>query len=881
MGTMAPPRAAVGAACTVSTELLERSVEQRLLGDSVEAVRADSRGRVVLIGGEAGVGKTALLRAFCDDCAGVRILWGACDALFSPRPLGPFLDIAEHTNGELERLVKTAARPHEVATALMDELRARSPTILVVEDLHSADEATLDVLRLLAARIEMVPVCLVASYRDDELDRGHRLRIVLGELPTGEGTSRINLAPLSAAAVATLAEPVGVDADELYRKTAGNPFFVTEVIAAPADAIPHTVSDAVHARAARLTPAARRLLDAVAVVGPEAELWLLESLAPDDVERMEECLSSGILAPVSGAVAFRHELARLAIEESLAPNGRLELHRHALRALEDAPGEHDAARLAHHAEAAGDSDAVLRFAPVAGARAMSLGASREAAGQYARALRFADGLEPGARGNLFDRRAYACYLIGDLEEALVAQRNALECHRQQGDPRREGNSLRLLSRLLRYVGRREDAMQAGLEAVRVLQALPPGHELAMAYCNVSHLYMSLESAEETIAWGERALELADVLDDVEARVYALMNIGTIDVLESGRTEKLERSLELARAAGLDEDAGRAYVGLTWWSPRGRSYAHADRYLREGLEYCCERGLNLWRLYLLAWRARSQFDRGHWDEALAAASLVLDDRRATPMPRIVALSVLGLGRARRGDPDVWPALDEAWALARSTGELQRIEPVAAARAEAAWLEGRPDAVAEATDLALDLARRRGATWIVGELVCWRMRAGIDDAPADVGDPWKPVLDGDATRAAQLWSRLDSPYDAALALAESDDEATVRSGLEVLQRLGARPAAAIVSRRLRERGARGLPRGPRPATQANPANLTSREVEVLGLVADGLQNARIAERLFLSRKTVDHHVSSILRKLGVRTRGEAGIEAARLGLSAQNG
>jgi DNA-binding CsgD family transcriptional regulator/tetratricopeptide (TPR) repeat protein len=836
----------------------------------------------MLIGGEAGVGKTALLRAFCDDRGDVRLLWGACDALFTPRPLGPLLDIAETTHGQLEELVKGAARPHEVASALMDELRTRSPTILVLEDVHAADEATLDVLRLLARRVDTVPAFVLASYRDDELDRGHPLRIVLGELPAGEATSRVKLAPLSAAAVAQLAEPVGVDAEELYRKTAGNAFFVTEVLAAGADVVPDTVRDAVHARATRLSPPARMLLDAVAVAPPQAELWLLDSLAGDAVDRLEECLSSGVLASLTGAVAFRHELARLAIEESVPPNRKLELHRKALRALEDPPrGVPDLARLAHHAEAAGDPDAVLRFASAAGSRAMSLGASREAAAQYARALRFAEGLALDARGDLFDRRAYACYLIGEFDEALEAQQHALTCHRQVGDRRREGDSLRLLSRLLRYLGRTEDAMEAGREAVAVLDRLAPSHELAMAYCNLSHLYMSVEKEEQTIAWAARAFDLAERLDDSEAAVYALINLGTIELLAGDqKTDKLERSLELAREAGLDEHAGRAFVALTWWSPRGRAYAAADRYLDSGLEYCAERGLDFWRLYLLAWRARSQLDRGHWDAAVDAATLVLSDPRATPMPRITALAVLGVVRARRGDPDVWTPLDEAWALAEPTGELQRIEPAAAARAEAAWLAGRHEDVAAATSLALGLATDRRAWWIVGELACWRQRAGIEEALSRAAGPWAAELAGEWRQAAQLWTKLDSPYETALAFSESDDEQTVRRGLDELHRLGAQAAAAIVARRLRERGVRGLPRGPRPETQENPANLTARELEVLGLVAQGLRNAQIAERLFLSKKTVDHHVSAILRKLEVRTRGEAAVHAARLGLVSQD-
>jgi DNA-binding CsgD family transcriptional regulator/tetratricopeptide (TPR) repeat protein len=870
----------VAPALSTSGELLERGPELSVLAKCLATVRGTSRGSVVLVGGEAGVGKTALLHRFCDERPGAaRVLWGTCDALLTPRPLGPFLDIAEATSGELAEVVASGARPHEVAAALTRELRTRSPTILVLDDVHSGDEATLDVLRLLARRVEAVPGLLLVSYRDDELDRSHPLRVLFGDLATSESISRMKLAPLSAVAVAQLAAPAGVDAEELFRKTSGNPFFVTEALAAGVDEVPQTISDAVLARTARLSATARALLDAVAIVPPPTELRLLESLADNAVDRLEECLSSGVLASVLEGVAFRHELARLAVEESLPPNRRLELHRKALRALEHSPsGSPDLARLAHHADAAGDADSVLEYAPAAAERAASVGASREAAAQYARALRYADRLTPQARAKLFDRRAYACYVVGEFDEAIAAQQHALECHRQPRDERREGDSLRSLSRLLRYVGRTEEAMRVGQEAVAVLERLPLGHELAMAYCNLSHLYMHLDDVEATIEWARRALGVAEDLDDPESLVYALTNIGSVEQLagQSG-AESLERSVELAREAGLEEHAGRAFVGLTWWSPRGRSYAAADRYFEPALEFCTERGLDLWRSFLLAYRARSELDRGHWDAAVESARHVLCNPRAAHVPRVTALAVLGVVRARRGDPDVWPPLDEAWELAESTGELQRIEPAAAARAEAAWLARRLDAVAEATSLALDLAVARGAWWIVGEMAYWRRRAGIEEVLTPVGEPWASELAGDWRRAAELWAALDSPYEGALALADSDDEQTVRGAFEALHRLGGQAAAAIVARRLRQRGARGLRRGPRPSTQRNPANLTSRQLEVLALVAQGLRNAQIAQRLVLSEKTVDHHVSAILRKLGVHTRGQASLEAVRLELT----
>jgi DNA-binding CsgD family transcriptional regulator len=868
------------------SELLERSRDLSALGDALGTAVRSSRGRLVLVGGEAGGGKTALLRQFCDEQRGAaRILWGSCDPLFTPRPLGPLLDIAELTGGHLDELVKSSARPHEVVAALVRELRTRTPTVVVFEDVHWADEATLDVLRLLGRKIDAVPALMLASYRDDELDRAHPLRIVIGELATGEAVGRLKVEPLSPAAVAKLAEPHGVDADELYRKTGGNPFFVTEALAAGEQEIPQTVRDAVLARAARLSPAARTLLETIAVAPPQVELWLLEALAGDAVDRLDECLASGMLTSEPGGVAFRHELARLAVEEALPPDRRAALHRKALAALAaPSSGAPDAARLAHHAEAAGDSEAVLEYAPSAAERAASLGAHREAAAQYARALRFADDLSPDERAELLDRRAHECFLTDQNVEAIEALEQALEHHRQIGDRRKEGDSLRALAQSLWCPGRTTEAEDAARRAVTVLETLPPGRELAMAYSSLSAVCKDAENADEALRWGARATELAERLEDPEiVVVHALNTIGTVEFLAglpAGR-EKLERSVELAEQTGLESHVARGFVHLVWPAIRQRLHRVAARHLEAGLAYCSDRGLELHRLYLLGYRSRSELDQGRWTDAVDSAELVLRVPRHSTIPRIVALVVLGLVRARRGDPGPWAPLDEAWALAEPSGELQRIGPAAAARAEVAWLEGRREAVAEATEAALELALSRRASWVIGELAYWRWRAGIKEKiPPGAAEPYALQLAGDWARAAQRWAEIGCPYEAALALSDADDEATLRRSLDQLHRLGAQPAATIVARRLRERGARGLPRGPRPATRENPANLTARELDVLGLVAQGLRNAEIAERLFLSEKTIDHHVSAILRKLDVRTRGEASAEAVRLGLAGQD-
>ena len=354
--------------------LLERGAETAALEGMLEAVRG-GEGRMALLDGEAGSGKTALIDSFCRRAAGsLRLLRGGCDPLFTPRPLGPLIEVAEATGGELQRLVEESSQPFEVASALLRELQGARPVVLVLEDANWADEATLDVIRLLGRRVAEARALVVVSFRGRELSRAHPLRVLLGEIATADTVTRIQLEPLSAAAVASLARPHGIDADELHRRTGGNPFFVTEVLASGQEEIPVTAREAVLARAARLPEQARLLLEAVAVVPQQTEIWLLEALAGDAIDELERCLEAGMLASEAGGVAFHHELAREAIEQALPAHRRAELHRVALTALAQPPhGDPDLARLAHHAEASGDVGAVLRYAPAAGERAATLG----------------------------------------------------------------------------------------------------------------------------------------------------------------------------------------------------------------------------------------------------------------------------------------------------------------------------------------------------------------------------------------------------------------------------------------------------------------------------------------------------------------------------
>jgi len=868
------------------TGLLERHDLLAELAALAQAAAA-GQGATVLVSGEAGIGKTSLLERFAAGHERGRVLWGGCESLATPRPLGPLHDIATQASSALRAAL---ARPHDRAAlfgAVLDELaRPPMPTLLIFEDVHWADEATLDLVKFLGRRIHRLPALLVLSHRDDIASLA-ALRPVLGELPASHLT-RIAVPPLSRDAVdALVAAAARGDGAGVFAATGGNPFFVTELLR-HGDAgfgVPATVRDAVLGRAAHLGPEAMQVLQLVAIVPRQVELGLVAEVLAPSSDDVEACLASGLILADGAALRFRHELARTAVEEAILPPRALQLHSRVLAALEARPpGGAALAQLVHHARHAGAAAAVVRWAPQAAHEAGVRGARREAAAHCRAALAHLDRLDEPARAALLDEYASHCFELNDLAAAIPAREQAIALFARSGDAAREAEALAAQALSLVRALRNADADAMSQRAIALVESMPPGPHLARAYATEAYLRMLNRDLDDAVRWGNQAIDLAERFDDRTTLADAYKTLGAalmfIDY-DRGRDFVL-KSLEIARGLG-DGGAGvaDAYVMLSTASGEVHAFDAADRYLVEGIAHARAHDLDRLAGYMESWQALCDVYRGRWPLAGERANAVVAQEAAGTTNRVVALVALGRLRSRRGDPGALAVLDEALELAVRSNTLQRLAPVAAARAEAAWLEGRGDDAGREADRVFALAAQKRHPWFSGELSFWRWRAGRYPGALDgCAAPFRLQIEGRWQESADAWQALGCPYERARALADGDEVAQ-REALAVLDRLGASPLAERIRRGMRDAGVRSVPRGALAATRRNAAGLTARELQVLELVAQGCRNAEIAARLSRSARTVEHHLESILAKLDVESRADAVAAARRLGMLAKDG
>jgi DNA-binding CsgD family transcriptional regulator len=835
-----------------------------------------------MVSGEAGIGKTALLDAFTTRLPhGTRVLRGSCDPIVPSRPFAPVVDISAHVGGGLRTALAAGDRDgvFEQFLALLRSQRAGA--VVIFEDLHWADSATLDLLRVVGRRLPETAVLLVGTYRGHEVLGEHPLRLALGDMPSAN-VSNLVVPPLTVAAVGSLVAGTGLDAKELHETTGGNPFFVTEVIASGGGTLPPTVRDAVAARVARLTETAQQILRAAAVLGSRVEPELVMAVArgPSVAEGLRECLAREVLRSEAGRLSFRHELARRAVLDAMSPMERARLHGRALVALRSGIVPASTMRLAEHAIEAGDTDAIGSLAPQAAEDAAALGAHGEAADYLAIAVALEAAVDDRSRGELLERYAYECSVSDRVAAARSAQESALAIWRDLGDERREGDGLRALSTYLWLSGEGDRAREVAESAVRVLEGVAPhSREMAQALATVAQRRLVASPDEgATATWAKRALALAEQLDDEPVAVHALTTLAVAEIYpgtESGWI-RLDEALQRAKAIGSSEAIVRALINFVEAARDLRRYDIADRYVDEAVAFLRDHEFDLFRHILGSRIASLALERGDWKVAEEQALVLLAETARSNQVRVRALEVIGRLRARRGERGAWAALDEGLAIV-GPKELQEICPLRGARAEAAWLDGDAARAGDEAIAALEFGYPESAAWWLSELNFWAWRAGrIDRLPDGTEEGYVLHAVGRHRDAAEAWRAVGCPYQQAVALADSAEEADLREALGILHALDANALASQVTDRLRHLGARQIPRGPRPTTRANPARLSAREMEVLALIRDGARNSDIAERLVLSPKTIDHHVSAILRKLNVRNRDEALRVAHRLGL-----
>jgi DNA-binding CsgD family transcriptional regulator/tetratricopeptide (TPR) repeat protein len=870
--------------------ILERHDELAALGSAARDA-ADGNGSVMLISGEAGIGKSSLVQAIRSVLpAEGRLLVGYCDDLAMPRVLGPLRDLIGSVGTALATALERGDRG-AVLEALRDELDwAGHPTVLVVEDVHWADEATLDVLRFLVRRAAGLPLVLVLTYRDDELPTEHPLRQLLGLASRAGRVRRLRLARLSVDAVRRLSADGPMDGDEVYAVTAGNPYFVAEVLAAgDATGVPLTIADAVRARVAHLDPGPLETVERLAVIPSAIPRWLVEALVPTGPGALAPAEQRGLLTVTPTRVSFRHELARRAVVDSMPAARRLAANRLVLAALLDHPGV-EVSRIVHHAAQAGDREVIVHYGPIAAREATAAGAHREAAAHLRLVLDQHPVLEPAAEAALWEGFAIECYTI-DLPpaQALAAQRRAAEL-RRDGDRRDHAVSLRWLSRICWWAGDPAGAEAAAAEAIAVATELVgasgeagaggagDSELLAMALSNQAQLHALAGRDTECIAMAERAIALGH--DSAAVRSHALNNLGVaLDRTDGPRAmSTLEESLRVALDGEEIEHACRARVNLIWCYLRRLRLEDARRHCLEGIELAERSEFLMFSRYLqVAWGA-VRAASGHWGEVLPAAAYGLD---GSPPVRCGALTLIGRTQLRRGEPEAMETLQEAWRVAVSLRDCQWVGPAAAALAEAAALDGHPATAAPAVTEAYELARRFGTVAVRAELAYWMGRVGQPVGGEGLAHPYALLADGRWQEAAEQWAAAGYRYEHAAALAESPHAEDQLAALAILDGLGAEPRARQVRSRLKTLGVSRIPRGPVPTTRVNPAGLTERQVQVVRLLAEGLTNAEIAAQLVLSVRTVDSHVAAALEKLGTRSRREAAARAAQLGLLAEPG
>jgi DNA-binding CsgD family transcriptional regulator len=861
-------------------ELIEREELLALLQSEFKKV-AGGEGHCLFISGEPGIGKTALVKAFCRQQEDSLIYQGACDALFTPRPLAPLYDILWQVNKERWAAGPVTEERSALFAHFFQELSIKNKkTLIVFEDIHWADEGTLDFIKFFARRIYQLPCLFILTYRDDEIHSRHPLRTVIGQLPPDSFT-KIPLHSLSKAAVARMATEKGYNGDDVYAISGGNPFYVNEILASYSPGVPENIKDSILSVYERQEEGTKHAWQLCSVVPEGLEIERFAKIKSSWNEAMDHCFAMNVIMVQQDRVVFKHELYRRTIEESLSPFKRIALNKLILELfLESFEKKGEIERIVHYAKNANENEVVFKYAPVAARQAACTGAHIESSKLFLTAIEYASGRGTDDLVEFYEAYAYECYLTNQIKEAIIYEGKALQTWKKNKQTERISNSLRFLSRLWWLESNIKQAELFAREAIEILDDRPASAAKAMAYSNMSQLKMLCDQDMESLAWGEKAIAIAEEVNDQEALSHALNNVGAVKmnmaISRQEGIELLQQSLEIALKNSFHEHAARAYSNLGSNAVKLKDYEMAKKILDAGIQYGEERDLDSWVLNMLSLKACVSLETGDWNKAYSIADNLLQNEDKPRAFTLSALLVVAKINFRTGKGEAISFLQRAKTVAFKTMELQKIIPLLIALLEYEWLTGnsliekeeldnvlgRIDQsiyVAENSELAFWLFKTRNQRLLLPEMYAGYEVTGL----------------ANVRKAAATWHKAGCAYAEAFALYEGN-EADKKNALTIFQQLGASAICEKIKMEMRSGGIKKIPRGLRESTKMNPARLTNRELDILQLLQKAVQNKEIAQTLFISPKTVDHHISSILFKLEVNSRVKAVAEATRLGI-----
>lgn len=859
-------------------ELIERDNFLALLQAQLKNIEA-GEGHSIFITGEAGLGKTALVKTFCKkqkgDCT---IYQGACDALFTPRPLAPLYDIMWQVKSGLWPSSNTIEERSALFAGFFSELNNQNKkTLIVFEDIHWADEATMDFIKFFARRISLLPCLFILTYRDDEIHSRHPLRNVLGQLPPDCFTT-LHLTALSKGAVEKLAVEKGYSGEDVYSISGGNPFYVNEILASYSPGIPDNIKDSILAVHNRQDEKTKYIWDILSVLPTGLETRYLEKIDPQYEDVIENSLDARILIINNGLLLFKHELYRRTIEESLSPLKRIAFNKKILELFRKEFEENNQTeRIIHHAKNANEYELVVQYAPVAAKQASSVGAHIEASKLYFSAIEYYHGKDENLLVELYELYAYECYLTNQHKEAIIYIGKALTIWKKKNHVEKIGYCMRLLSRLWWYEGNQQLSENFGRQAMETLENQPSSNAKAMAYSNMAQLSMLSNDTKECITWGKKAIAIAKEVNDEETLAHALNSVGTVYMKDYCSIKKgigmLQDSLEIALKNGYHEHVARAYSNLVSGGVSMKEYALAEKSLKEGMQYCNEMDLHSSKLFMECFYARLKLETGYFNEAYTIADNLLKNENLFPVIKIGALLVVATIKIRRGDRDVLSLLLEAKNLAFETTELQGIIPALFALLEYEWITGKIYIETEVLDQTISRFREATKDSKKSRFYYWLKKARKQHPVLkEIYEAVEVNSISKVLEEAAVWEKLGCPYEYAVTLFEGN-EGDKRKAIGIVHELGADAVYEKMKFEMRTSGIKNIPRGIRKTTQSNTALLTCRELDVLQLLQGGLHNKEIGAQLFISAKTVDHHISSILFKLDVNSRFKAVTEAVR--------